>query len=119
MSLQWVVLECFLLAASVCLPIDAAKDYQYLQMVYQWPPAFCRRQKPICNPNPPKHFTIHGLWPSNWTQQPNSFPRIDCRLGVLFNDTKVHFQLPISSPSSLLKLSSLCLFMYNWKLLSY
>jgi hypothetical protein len=61
-------------------------------MVHQWPTAFCaeRDQDPCIkngNPPPPRIFTIHGLWPSNFSHTP---PRCD---GALFNETLVHIYI--------------------------
>ncbi|XP_022932791.1 ribonuclease MC-like [Cucurbita moschata] len=43
-------------------------QFDYFQMVQQWPPATCSGVR--CYANPPAMFTIHGLWPSNYSNVP-------------------------------------------------
>ncbi|XP_050384388.1 ribonuclease S-F11-like [Argentina anserina] len=46
---------------------NAANTYDYMQLVLQWPATFCYNN-PDCSPNFPRGtFTIHGLWPSNYS----------------------------------------------------
>nr|ACU25555.1 self-incompatibility associated ribonuclease S6 [Prunus pseudocerasus] len=44
-------------------------SYDYFQFVQQWPPTNCRVhiKQPCSNPRPLQYFTIHGLWPSNYS----------------------------------------------------
>nr|QCF59398.1 S1-RNase [Prunus dulcis]QDB65187.1 S1-RNase [Prunus dulcis] len=59
-------------------------DYQFVQ---QWPPTNCRVRikRPCSNPRPLQYFTIHGLWPSNYS---NPTKPSNCN-GSQFNFTKV------------------------------
>ncbi|XP_062005565.1 ribonuclease MC-like [Rosa rugosa] len=57
-------------------------QYDYFQMVYQWQPAYCVGRKDPCRIKPSKIFTIHGLWPSNFSDIPGD----KCK-GALFNDS--------------------------------
>nr|AMY98981.1 S16-RNase protein [Prunus tenella] len=41
--------------------------YDYFQFVQQWPPTTCRIRKKCSKPRPLQNFTIHGLWPSNYS----------------------------------------------------
>nr|ADZ48270.1 S-locus-associated ribonuclease [Prunus speciosa] len=67
--------------------IMSAGSYDYFQFVQQWPPTNCRVRikRPCSNPRPLQYFTIHGLWPSNYSNptMPNK-----CT-GSKFNFTKV------------------------------
>nr|WRO64824.1 self-incompatibility RNase [Prunus salicina] len=43
-------------------------SYVYFQFVQQWPPITCRfSRKPSYKHRPLQNFTIHGLWPSNYS----------------------------------------------------
>nr|UUZ33042.1 self-incompatibility ribonuclease [Solanum habrochaites] len=47
-------------------------DFDYLQLVLQWPRSFCKSR--YC-PNPiPRNFTIHGLWPDKQRIMPINCP---------------------------------------------
>nr|WRO64821.1 self-incompatibility RNase [Prunus salicina] len=66
-SLAFIVLAftfflCFIMSAG-----DGS--YDYFQFVQQWPPTNCRVRikRPCSNPRPLQYFTIHGLWPSNYS----------------------------------------------------
>nr|WFR94000.1 S-RNase S54 [Prunus avium] len=49
--------------------IMSAGSYQYFQFVQQWPATTCAVSKKPCYQIPPsKIFTIHGLWPSNYSK---------------------------------------------------
>nr|WRO64818.1 self-incompatibility RNase [Prunus salicina] len=48
--------------------VMSSGSYDYFQFVQQWPPTNCRvRNKPCSKPRPLQNFTIHGLWPSNYS----------------------------------------------------
>ncbi|XP_062006139.1 ribonuclease MC-like [Rosa rugosa] len=60
-----------LLVSAFSSGAKAANKYDYFQFVQQWPATFCY-QNPGCVRNPPRNtFTIHGLWPSNYTTPEN------------------------------------------------
>nr|ABE27180.1 S-locus S-RNase c [Prunus armeniaca] len=70
--------------------IMSTRSYVYFQFVQQWPPTTCRvRWKPCSKPRPLQIFTIHGLWPSNYS---NPTMPSNCT-GSQFNDRKVYPQL--------------------------
>ncbi|KAL6146482.1 hypothetical protein ACLB2K_057161 [Fragaria x ananassa] len=72
-----------LLLLSACGADDAANIYDYMQFVQQWPATFCYGN-PNCVPNPPHStFTIHGLWPSNY-----STPEFPC-VGTPFDPSQM------------------------------
>ena len=50
------------------LTLCVKAQFDYFQMVQQWPPATCSGVR--CYANPPAMFTIHGLWPSNYSNVP-------------------------------------------------
>ncbi|XP_021800843.1 ribonuclease MC-like isoform X2 [Prunus avium] len=62
-SLSFLVLG---FAFFLCFIISAG-SYVYFQFVQQWPPTTCRVQKKCSKPRPLQNFTIHGLWPSNYS----------------------------------------------------
>nr|AAP92436.1 S-RNase [Prunus avium] len=49
--------------------VMSSGSYDYFQFVQQWPPTNCRVRikRPCSNPRPLQNFTIHGLWPSNYS----------------------------------------------------
>nr|BBG82762.1 S31-RNase [Prunus armeniaca] len=47
--------------------IMSTGSYDYFQFVQQWPPTTCRFRKKCFKPRPLQIFTIHGLWPSNYS----------------------------------------------------
>nr|BAJ24883.1 self-incompatibility associated ribonuclease [Prunus persica] len=49
--------------------VMSSGSYDYFQFVQQWPPTNCRVRvkRPCSNPRPLQYFTIHGLWPSNYS----------------------------------------------------
>ncbi|XP_023547237.1 ribonuclease MC-like [Cucurbita pepo subsp. pepo] len=50
------------------LMLTASYEFEYFQMVQQWPPTFCSGIGVTCKVQPPQNkFTIHGLWPSNFS----------------------------------------------------
>nr|ABW74348.1 S35-RNase [Prunus cerasus] len=58
--LAFVFFLCFIMSTG---------SYQYFLFVQQWPPTTCAVRKKPCYQNPPsKIFTIHGLWPSNYSK---------------------------------------------------
>lgn len=71
---------------SSVLTIIFAGSYVYFQFVQQWPPTTCRlSSKPSNQHRPLQRFTIHGLWPSNYS---NPRKPSNCN-GSRFNFTKV------------------------------
>nr|XP_009796694.1 PREDICTED: ribonuclease 1-like [Nicotiana sylvestris]XP_016440373.1 PREDICTED: ribonuclease 1-like [Nicotiana tabacum] len=44
--------------------ISQSTTYDNMQIVLQWAPTFCGRNK-YCNNPVPQSFTLHGLWPAN------------------------------------------------------
>nr|BBG82761.1 S30-RNase [Prunus armeniaca] len=70
--------------------IMSTGSYVYFQFVQQWPPTTCRlSSKPSNQHRPLQRFTIHGLWPSNYS---NPRKPSNCN-GSQFNFTKVDPQL--------------------------
>nr|ADZ48268.1 S-locus-associated ribonuclease [Prunus pseudocerasus] len=70
--------------------IMSTGSYVYFQFVQQWPPTNCRVRKiPCSKPRPLQNFTIHGLWPSNYS---NPTKPSNCN-GSKFDDRKVYPQL--------------------------
>nr|BAC20936.1 Sc-RNase [Prunus salicina] len=67
-------------------------SYDYFQFVQQWPPATCRLSGKSCSKPRLQIFTIHGLWPSNYSN-----PKIpsNCK-GALFEARKVYPQLQLN-----------------------
>nr|AHJ59551.1 S-RNase 53 [Prunus armeniaca] len=64
-------------------------SYDYFQFVQQWPPTTCNAPKK-CSKSPPLQiFTIHGLWPSNYS---NPTLPSNCN-GSQFEDRKVYPEL--------------------------
>nr|ABW74346.1 S33-RNase [Prunus cerasus] len=64
-------------------------SYNYFQFVQQWPPTTCTVRKKCSKARPLQIFTIHGLWPSNYS---NPTMPSNCN-GSQFNFTKVSPQL--------------------------
>nr|BAF91848.1 Se-RNase [Prunus salicina] len=64
-------------------------SYDYFQFVQQWPPTNCKVRTKCSNPRPLQIFTIHGLWPSNYS---NPTMPSNCN-GSKFEDRKVSPQL--------------------------
>nr|ABV02075.1 S-locus S-RNase S16 [Prunus spinosa] len=62
-------------------------SYDYFQFVQQWPPTNCRfrNKRPCSKPRPLQNFTIHGLWPSNYS---NPTKPSNC-IGSQFNESKL------------------------------
>nr|AAP92438.1 S-RNase [Prunus avium] len=66
-SLAFLVLA---FAFFLCFIMSAGDgSYDYFQFVQQWPPTNCRVRikRPCSNPRPLQYSTIHGLWPSNYS----------------------------------------------------
>nr|WRO64817.1 self-incompatibility RNase [Prunus salicina] len=61
-------------------------SYDYFQFVQQWPPTNCRVRTKCSNPRPLQIFTIHGLWPSNYS---NPTMPSNC-IGSQFNESKLY-----------------------------
>nr|ACU25554.1 self-incompatibility associated ribonuclease S4 [Prunus pseudocerasus] len=76
----------FAFAFFLCF-IMSTGSYVYFQFVQQWPPTNCRVRikRPCSNPRPLQIFTIHGLWPSNYS---NPTMPSNC-IGSQFNETKL------------------------------
>nr|Q38717.1 RecName: Full=Ribonuclease S-4; AltName: Full=S4-RNase; AltName: Full=Stylar glycoprotein 4; Flags: Precursor [Antirrhinum hispanicum]CAA65320.1 S4-RNase [Antirrhinum hispanicum] len=92
-----------------CSTIIAKCDY--LKLVLQWPKSFCLINSRKCQRNPlPSNFTIHGLWPDNYTRQApqscttNNFQR--------FTDTDIEQRMEESWPD--LKQQSIAGLSYNF-----
>nr|ABD49101.1 S13-RNase [Prunus avium] len=67
--------------------IMSTGSYVYFQFVQQWPPTTCRlSSKPSHQHRPFQRFTIHGLWPSNYS---NPRKPSNCN-GSQFDDRKVY-----------------------------
>ncbi|XP_038906187.1 ribonuclease MC-like [Benincasa hispida] len=64
MAKALLVISIFSLALLV---FSVKAQYDYFQMVQQWPPATCSGVGVRCRAQPPSMFTIHGLWPSNYS----------------------------------------------------
>nr|CAC50875.1 S-like RNase 29 [Antirrhinum mollissimum]CAD45641.1 S-like RNase 29 [Antirrhinum majus x Antirrhinum hispanicum] len=46
--------------------------FEYLKLWLQWPPSFCSLSRVACGRDPvPAEFTIHGLWPDNYSHELN------------------------------------------------
>nr|BAC56116.1 S7-RNase [Prunus mume]BAF91155.1 S-ribonuclease [Prunus mume] len=73
-----------------CFIMSTTGSYVYFQFVQQWPPTTCRfSSKPSNQQRRLQIFTIHGLWPSNYSN-----PRMPSNCtGSQFNFTKVYPQL--------------------------
>nr|QCF59413.1 S23-RNase [Prunus dulcis]QDB64821.1 S23-RNase [Prunus dulcis] len=80
--------------------IMSTGSYDYFQFVQQWPPTNCRVRikRPCSKPRPLQNFTIHGLWPSNYS---NPTKPSNCN-GTKFDARKVspkmRIKLKISWP---------------------
>nr|AAL35960.2 RNase [Prunus dulcis]QBY91669.1 ribonuclease [Prunus dulcis]QBY91672.1 ribonuclease [Prunus dulcis]QBY91675.1 ribonuclease [Prunus dulcis]QBY91678.1 ribonuclease [Prunus dulcis] len=68
--------------------VMSSGSYDYFQFVQQWPPTNCRvrMKRPCSNPRPLQYFTIHGLWPSNFS---NPTKPSNCN-GTKFDARKVY-----------------------------
>nr|ABV71999.1 S11-RNase [Prunus mume] len=66
--------------------IMSTGSYDYFQFVQQWPPTNCRVRTKCSNPRPLQYFTIHGLWPSNYS---NPKMPSNC-IGSQFNESRVY-----------------------------
>ncbi|XP_050384398.1 ribonuclease MC-like [Argentina anserina] len=51
----------------LCTLASSHTAYQYLMFVTQWPKSVCYSMSVPCSKTPPIVFTVHGLWPSNYT----------------------------------------------------
>nr|ABV72002.1 S14-RNase [Prunus mume] len=80
-SLAFLVL---VFAFFVCYVMSSG-SYDYFQFVQQWPPTNCILRTKCSKPRPLQNFTIHGLWPSNYS---NPKMPSNC-IGSRFNFTKV------------------------------
>nr|CAC27788.1 RNase S5 [Prunus avium] len=69
--------------------VMSSGSYDYFQFVQQWPPTNCRVRTKCSNPRPLQYFTIHGLWPSNYS---NPKMPSNC-IGSQFNESKVYPRL--------------------------
>nr|AAT69244.1 S1-RNase protein [Prunus armeniaca] len=69
--------------------VMSSGSYDYFQFVQQWPPTNCRVRTKCSNPRPLQIFTIHGLWPSNYS---NPTMPSNCN-GSKFDDRNVSPQL--------------------------
>ncbi|KJE91317.1 ribonuclease T2 family protein [Capsaspora owczarzaki ATCC 30864] len=89
-----VAVAALLATAASAKPVHVqANTYDFLMMVYQWPPNVCATEATAHNcviPADSHLFTIHGLWPSrNDTTYPQS-----CCSSCSFNATAVQDLLP-------------------------
>lgn len=55
---------------SLSLLVSNQREFDYFALCLQWPGTYCRNTHKCCKKNgccrnsgPPRHFTIHGLWP--------------------------------------------------------
>lgn len=47
-------------------------DFDYIQLTLQWAPGFCRTHPEGCSKSQNRHFTIHGMWPTqSGTEEPS------------------------------------------------
>ncbi|CAL9003332.1 unnamed protein product [Prunus brigantina] len=69
--------------------VMSSGSYDYFQFVQQWPPTNCIVRTKCSKPRPLQIFTIHGLWPSNYS---NPKKPSNCN-GSKFEDRKVYPQL--------------------------
>ncbi|GLT42660.1 hypothetical protein SLA2020_166480 [Shorea laevis] len=77
----------FFLTISSMFSVSGSEPYDYMQYVVQWQPAVCSNPKNNrrCTKLPKQNFTIHGLWPSNFS----GAHVIDCRQGHAFDINEV------------------------------
>nr|AJP09159.1 S12 S-RNase [Prunus tenella] len=74
--------------------IMSTGSYVYFQFVQQWPPTTCRlSSKPSNQHRPLQRFTIHGLWPSNYSnpRKPsncNGSPHMRSKLKISWPDVE-------------------------------
>nr|ADZ48272.1 S-locus-associated ribonuclease [Prunus speciosa] len=83
----------------LCL-IMSTGSYAYFQFVQQWPPTTCRISNKSCHQQRPlQMFTIHGLWPSNYSnpRKPSSCTGSQFKLEKLY--PKLRSKLKISWPN--------------------
>nr|CBD77385.1 putative relic S-RNase [Coffea canephora] len=63
-----IVFKLVLLILMLC-PLTINSSFQYLTFVQQWPKGYCTTNPSRCQRNPlPTVFTVHGLWPGNFTK---------------------------------------------------
>ncbi|CAK9323038.1 unnamed protein product [Citrullus colocynthis] len=75
---------------SIFISLNAQKyQFEYFQMVQQWGPAVCTESGVHCFAQPKPLFTVHGLWPSNFTN-----PYLPCPPGVTFDQSQVTALVP-------------------------
>nr|ABY82413.1 self-incompatibility associated ribonuclease [Prunus pseudocerasus] len=99
-SLAFLVLA---FAFFLCFIMSAGDgSYDYFQFVQQWPPTNCRvRKRPCSKPRPLQNFTIHGLWPSNYSnptmpskctgsqfKKENVYPQLRSKLKISWPDVE-------------------------------
>lgn len=48
-------------------------EFDYIQLTLQWPPGFCRTHPEGCSKSQDRHFTIHGMWPTQTGTEEPSF----------------------------------------------
>ncbi|QHO42441.1 hypothetical protein HN51_008146 [Arachis hypogaea] len=66
MNSLFIVFHVILLASSVHL--TNAASYEYFKLALVWPTTFTRiHASGMTKPKIPQHFTIHGLWPTNFS----------------------------------------------------
>ncbi|GLT64896.1 hypothetical protein SLA2020_373600 [Shorea laevis] len=78
----------FFLTISSMFSVSGSEPYDYMQYVVQWQPAVCSNPKNYgrFTKLPKQNFTIHGLWPSNFS----GADVIYCRQGREFDINEVH-----------------------------
>ncbi|KAK3025698.1 hypothetical protein RJ639_041703 [Escallonia herrerae] len=69
----------------VSLPPYHESAFDFFKLVQQWPPSFCKFQR--CAQPIIKTFTIHGLWPDNYTTT------LDSCIGNSFQYFQAYFNL--------------------------
>ena len=67
-GMMGIVFKLVLLILMLC-PLTINSSFQYLTFVQQWPKGYCTVNPSRCQRIPlPTVFTIHGLWPGNFTK---------------------------------------------------